>query len=258
MRSTSILLYGVLCYAVFFLTFLYAIVFVADVALVPHTVNRGFVTASVPQAVVIDAILLGIFAVQHSGMARRGFKKWLTGWMSPSIERSTYVLLTSLVLILLYWQWRSLPGVVWDVGRGWAWWLLYAVSALGWLIVLSGTFVINHFDLFGLRQVWLHARGVAYTPPEFVDSFYYRIVRHPLMLGFVIAFWATPRMTAGHFLFAIATTSYILIAVRLLEERDLIAAHGEDYRRYRREVPMICPWPRPARRTERDFIPSRH
>jgi protein-S-isoprenylcysteine O-methyltransferase Ste14 len=257
MRSASIFLYGVLCYAVFFLTFLYAIAFVADVSFVPHTVNRGFATASLLQALVIDLVLLGIFAVQHSGMARRGFKRWLAGWMSPSIERSTYVLASSLALILLYWQWRPLPGTVWDVGRGWAWWLLYGLSAIGWLIVLSSTFVINHFDLFGLRQVWLRVHGRAYTPPEFVESFYYRIVRHPLMLGFIIAFWATPRMTTGHLLFAIATTGYILLAVRLLEERDLIAAHGEDYRRYRREVPMICPWPRPARRTERDFIPSR-
>ncbi|HKU79876.1 MAG TPA: isoprenylcysteine carboxylmethyltransferase family protein, partial [Rhodanobacteraceae bacterium] len=131
MRNALILLYGLLCYAVFFLAFLYAIAFVADVFFVPHTVNRGFVAASVSQAVVIDAILLGIFAVQHSGMARRGFKKWLTGWMSPSIERSTYVLTSSLALILLYWLWRPLPGVIWDVGRGWAWWLLYGLSAFG-------------------------------------------------------------------------------------------------------------------------------
>lgn len=256
MRSALIFLYGVLCYVIFFVTFLYAIAFVADTTFVPHTVNRGFAVAGLTQAVVIDASLLGLFALQHSGMARRGFKEWLAGWMGPSIERSTYVLLSSLVLILLYWQWRPLPGVVWDVGHGWAWWLLYGISALGWLVVLSGTFAINHFDLFGLRQVWLCARGVAYTPPAFVDSFYYRIVRHPLMLGFIIAFWATPRMTAGHLLFAIATTAYILVAVRLLEERDLVAAHPE-YREYRREVPMICPWPRPARRTERDFVPSR-
>ena len=256
MRSALIFLYGVLCYAVFFLTFLYAIAFVADLSFVPHTVNRGFAGASVSQAVLIDAILLGLFAVQHSGMARQGFKKWLTGWMSPSIERSTYVLLTSLVLILLYWQWRPMPGVLWDVGRGWVWWLLYAMSAFGWLIVLSGTFVINHFDLFGLRQVWLRARGVAYTPPEFVDSFYYRIVRHPLMLGFIIAFWATPRMTTGHLLFAVATTGYILVAVRFLEERDLIAAHPES-RDYRRQVPMICPWPRPAKREQPGLAASR-
>lgn len=257
MRS-AILLYGVLCYALFLLTFLYAIAFVADLSFVPHTVNRGFAAVSVAQAVLIDAILLGIFAVQHSVMARGGFKKWLTGWMSPSIERSTYVLSSSLVLILLFWLWRPLTGVIWDVGHGWASWLLYGLSAFGWLIVLSSTFAIDHFDLFGLRQVWLRARGAAYTPPEFVDNFYYRIVRHPLMLGFIIAFWAIPRMTVGHLLFAVATTAYILIAVWLLEERDLIATHGEAYRRYQREVPMICPWPRPSRRAKRDFIPSRH
>ena len=243
MRRAMIFLYGVLCYAVFFLTFLYAVAFVADVSFLPHTVNRGFATAGLVQAVVIDTILLGVFAVQHSGMARRGFKKWLAGWMSPSIERSTYVLLSSLVLILLYWQWRPLPGVVWDVGRGWAWWLLYGISALGWLIVFSSTFVINHFDLFGLRQVWLGARGVAYTPPAFVDSFYYRVVRHPLMLGFIIAFWATPDMTFGHLLFALMTTGYILVALQM-EERDLVNLHGESYQRYRRRVNMLFPFRR--------------
>ena len=256
MRSALIFLYGVACYVVFFLAFLYAITFVADVAFVPHTLERGFGTTNLPEAVAIDAILLGIFAVQHSGMARRGFKRWLTGWMSPSIERSTYVLLSSLALILLYWQWRPMPGVIWDVGKGWAWWLLYAVSAFGWLIVLSGTFVINHFDLFGLRQVWMRARGIAYTPPEFVDSFYYRIVRHPLMLGFIIAFWSIPRMTVGHLMFAVATTGYILIAVRFLEERDLILAHPE-YREYRQQTPMICPWPRPSRHADVNFVPSK-
>ncbi|MBU6476359.1 MAG: isoprenylcysteine carboxylmethyltransferase family protein [Xanthomonadaceae bacterium] len=256
MRNASILLYGVICYVVFFLTFLYAIGFVADAPL-PKTLNHPMPDpAGAVGDWIVDVMLLGLFAVQHSGMARRGFKNWLAAWMSPSIERSTYVLLTSLVLILLYWQWRPLPGAVWDVGQGWAWWLLYALSAFGWLVVLSGTFVINHFDLFGLRQVWLRARGISYTPPEFVDSFYYRIVRHPLMLGFIIAFWAIPRMSTGHLLFAIATTGYILIAVRFLEERDLIAAHVE-YREYRREVPMICPWPRPKHRGEPDFIPSK-
>ncbi|MBS0382666.1 MAG: isoprenylcysteine carboxylmethyltransferase family protein [Proteobacteria bacterium] len=249
MRSTLILLYGAICYVAFFLTFLYAIGFVADLPL-PKTINHPMSgSAGAAGDWIVDIVLLSLFAVQHSAMARSGFKKWLAGWMSPAIERSTYVLATSLVLILLYWQWRPLPGVVWDVGQGWAWWLLYAVSALGWLIVLSGTFVINHFDLFGLRQVWLRARGIAYTPSEFVDSFYYRIVRHPLMLGFIIAFWSIPRMTVGHLLFALATTGYILIAVHFLEERDLIAAHPE-YREYRQRVPMICPWPRLAKRKE--------
>ena len=238
-------LYGVVCYVVFFITFLYAIAFVGDLAFVPHTLNRGIETASVWKALVIDAILLGIFAIQHSGMARRGFKRWLTGWLPASIERSTFVLLSSLALILLFWQWRPLTGVVWDVGQGWAWWLLYAVSALGWLIVLSGTFVINHFDLFGLRQVWYAARRQKPPPLEFVEHFYYSLVRHPLMLGFIIAFWAIPRMTVGHLLFAIATTGYILIAVKFLEERDLAAMHGETYRDYQRRVPMIWPWPRP-------------
>lgn len=243
-----VLLYGAVCYLIFFLTFLYAIAFVGDASFVPHTVNRGFGSPGVAVAVVIDAILLGIFAIQHTVMARRGFKAWLTGWMNPALERSTYVLLSSLALILLYWQWRALPGVVWDVGRGWAWWLLYAVCAIGWLIVLSGTFIISHWDLFGLRQVWLRTRGIQYTPPAFVDSFFYRVVRHPLMLGFIIAFWATPRMTMGQLLFAVATTAYIVIAVKYFEERDLVRAHGDDYRRYQQQVPMLCPWPRPARR----------
>lgn len=257
MRGASILLYGVVCYVVFFLTFLYAIGFVADAAL-SRTIDSP-VPAGAGGMVdwIADIALLGLFAAQHSGMARTRYKDWLAGWMSPSMERSTYVLLTSLVLILLFWQWRPLPAVVWDVGRGWAWWLLYAVSAVGWLIVLTGTFIINHWDLFGLRQAWLRARGMAYTPPQFVDSLYYRIVRHPLMLGFIIAFWAIPRMTTGHLLFAVATTGYILVAVRFLEERDLVAAHGDEYRRYRREVPMICPWPRPARRQVPGIVPSR-
>lgn len=249
MRGALVFLYGVLCYLVFFLTFLYAIAFVAGV-LVPHTLDSGFASETLPKAVLIDAVLLGIFAVQHSGMARRGFKRWLTSWLPEPAERSTYVLLSSAALILLYWQWRPLPGVIWDAQPDWAVYLLYALSAFGWLVVLSGTFVINHFDLFGLRQAWLAARGKAYTQVAFKQHFYYRVVRHPLMLGFLIAFWATPRMTTGHLLFAIATTGYILIAVKFFEERDLAAAHGDDYRRYQREVPMICPWPRPRRSTD--------
>ncbi|HEX7129085.1 MAG TPA: NnrU family protein [Rhodanobacteraceae bacterium] len=246
MRGFLVLLYGVACYAVFFLSFLYAIGFVADIA-VPHTLDRGYETGGLVKALAIDVVLLGIFAIQHSGMARRGFKRWLAAWLPDALERSTYVLLSSAALILLFWQWRPLPGVIWDVQPDWAVYLLYGLSACGWLLVLSGTFVINHFDLFGLRQVWLSAGGKPYTPLAFKQHFYYRVVRHPLMLGFVIAFWATPRMTAGHLLFAIATTGYILIAVKFFEERDLAAAHGDDYRRYQREVPMICPWPRPRR-----------
>jgi protein-S-isoprenylcysteine O-methyltransferase Ste14 len=245
MRSLLTLCYGVLCYALFLLTFLYAIAFVGDF-LVPTTLDRPPPVGPATLADwVIDVALLGVFAVQHSGMARRGFKAWLTRTMSPAIERSTYVLLSSLALILLFWQWRPLLGTVWQVESDWAVAVLYALFAFGWLLVLTGTFVINHFDLFGLRQVWLHARGQPYTPLEFKQHFFYRVVRHPLMLGFLIAFWATPHMSASHLLFALATTGYILIAVKFLEERDLIAAHGSDYQRYQREVPMLCPWPRP-------------
>lgn len=247
MRALLTLGYGVICYVVFFLTFLYAIGFVGDV-LVPRSVSQPLPAGPATAAMwIIDLVLLGIFAVQHSGMARRGFKAWLVRWLPPAIERSTYVLLSSLALILLFWQWRPLPGTVWDVTGSWAEWPLQALSALGWLLVLSGTFVIDHFDLFGLRQVWLSAHGKPCTPLPFKHHFYYRIVRHPLMLGFIVAFWATPHMSMGHLLFAVASTGYILIAVKYLEERDLVVAHGEDYRRYQGEVPMLCPWPRPRR-----------
>jgi len=245
MGGIVVLAYGTLCYIIFFLTFLYAIGFVGDF-IVPTSLDRGVTGTPLAAAWIIDIALLALFAVQHSGMARRGFKRWLTGWLPAPAERSTYVLLSSLVLILMFWQWRTLPGTLWDVEAPWAYWLLYAVFAFGWFLVLSGTFVINHFDLFGLRQVWLRARGREYMPPEFKEYFYYRLIRHPLMAGFIVAFWATPQMSVGHLLFAVATTLYILAALQL-EERDLLAAHGEDYRRYRREVPMLCPWPRPRR-----------
>jgi len=245
MRALLTFCYGVLCYVVFFLTFLYAIGFVGDV-LLPKTLNRPHAAGSATATMwIIDVVLLGIFAVQHSGMARRGFKKWLVHVLPPAIERSSYVLFSSLALILLFWLWQPLPGTVWNVTSEWGIWLLYALFTFGWLVVLSGTFVINHFDLFGLRQVWLGAHGLPYTPLPFKQHFYYRLVRHPLMLGFIIAFWAIPYMSLGHLLFAVATTGYILIAVKYLEERDLIATHGDDYRHYQHEVPMLCPWPRP-------------
>lgn len=248
MRAAVYLLYGSICYVLFFLIFLYTIGFVGDF-LVPITVDHGRASGLV-EAVVIDLILLGIFAVQHSVMARRGFKRWLTSWLPEPMERSTYVLLTNAVLVLMFWQWRPLPATIWDVQTAWAWWLLYALFAFGWLLVFTSTFVINHFDLFGLRQVWLGAQGRAYTEVELKDSLYYRIIRHPLMLGFLIAFWAIPHMSAGHLLFAIATTGYILISVKYLEERDLVAQHGESYCQYQRTVPMLCPWPRPRRASE--------
>lgn len=235
------LLYGTFCYALFLVVFVYAIGFVMGVGMPTH-IDNG-VTGDFATALAIDLALLGLFAVQHSGMARQGFKRWWTRIVPAPIERSTYVLLSSLVLALLFWQWRPLPPMLWDVQNQDARWLLQALAALGWLLVLSSTFIISHFDLFGLRQVWLHARKRIYPETPFVIRAFYRIVRHPLYLGFVIAFWATPAMSLGHLLFAIATTGYILIAIQL-EERDLIAAYGDDYRDYRRRVRMLLPLPK--------------
>lgn len=242
------LTYGVLCYGIFLATFLYAMAFIADLP-VPRTIDKG-PSAPVFTAIAVDLALLGLFAVQHSGMARRGFKRWLTRWLPAHAERSTYVLLSSAVLILLFWQWRPIDAVVWSVQETWAEWLLYGAYIFGWLFLLTATFVINHFDLFGLRQVWLNMRGESYTPPQFRERFHYRWVRHPLMVGFIIAFWATPHMTAGHLLFAGASTAYILIALQL-EERDLLAAHGDEYRSYKQRVPSLVPWPSAGRQTER-------
>jgi protein-S-isoprenylcysteine O-methyltransferase Ste14 len=233
------LLYGVVCYVVFLATFLYAIVFVAGVA-IPKHIDNG-IQAPFEVALAIDVVLLGLFAVQHSGMARPGFKRWWTRFVPAPIERSTYVLLSSLALILLFWQWRPMPELLWNV-EGPARRVLQAVSLMGWLLVLVGTFVINHFDLFGLRQVWFFARGSVPGDEPYVTRAFYRIVRQPLMLGFLIAFWATPAMSVGHLLFALATTGYILIAVTFLEERDLVAHYGDTYRDYQKRVPMLLPW----------------
>jgi len=239
------LLYGALCYAVFLVVFLYAIGFVMGIG-VPKHIDSG-TTGDFASALSIDLALLGLFAAQHSGMARQGFKRWWTRIVPTPIERSTYVLLSSLVLALLFWQWRPLPPMFWDVQNPSARWALYALAALGWLLVLSSTFVINHFDLFGLRQVWLHARNRVYPETPFVVRAFYRIVRHPLYLGFMIAFWTTPAMSLGHLLFAITTTGYILIAIQL-EERDLITTFGDSYRDYRKRVPMLLPWTKRGRR----------
>jgi methanethiol S-methyltransferase len=239
------LFYGAIAYAIFLVSFLYAVAFVADMP-VPRTIDHG-PSASWVTAVIVDLVLLGAFAIQHSGMARRGFKQWLTRWLPPQMERSTYVLLSSVLLILIFWQWRPIDAIVWSADSSWARLTLYGISAAGWLLVLTGTFAINHSDLFGLRQVWLHVRGRLYQPLKFQERLHYRMIRHPLMLGFIIAFWATPHMTVGHLLFAAATTGYILLALQL-EERDLILAHGDDYRRYRERVPSLLPWPRAHRR----------
>lgn len=233
--------YGAMSYAVFLAAFLYAIGFVGAIA-VPRSVDAGL-PAPIGEAVVVNLLLLGLFAIQHSVMARPAFKRWWTRFVPHTIERSTYVLLTSLVLFVLYWQWRTMPTVVWDVTSPVTRIGLHALFWLGWAVVLAATFMINHFDLFGLRQVYLAWRGQPYTDIGFRGSLFYRVVRHPIMLGFIAAFWATPTMTAGHLLFAVVTTGYILIALQL-EEHDLIAALGDQYRDYRARVPMLVPWPR--------------
>jgi protein-S-isoprenylcysteine O-methyltransferase Ste14 len=231
-------LYGVVCYAVFFVVFLYAIGFVEGLV-VPKHIDTGEGGPLIP-SLLIDAVLLGVFAVQHSVMARPAFKAWWTKIVPPPVERSTYVLFASLALVLVFWQWRPLPQVVWKI-EGPAATALLTLSFMGFAIVLLSTFLINHFDLFGLRQVHAYATGKAIPPPEFSTPLFYRVVRHPLYLGFMIAFWAAPVMSVGHLVFAGATTAYMLIAIQL-EEHDLIGVFGDTYVTYRRRVSMILPW----------------
>jgi protein-S-isoprenylcysteine O-methyltransferase Ste14 len=240
MSRFMVLLFGVLCYVAFLLAFLYQIGFVAG-WLVPKSIDQGAVISAFPAAG-INVFLLSLFAIQHTVMARIAFKRWWTTIVPEPIERSIFVLLTSLLLLLMNWQWRPLPEIVWQVestvGRN----LLYATMIAGWGLVLYATFLINHFDLFGLRQVWLHFTDRPYTQVKFKETVLYRWVRHPLMLGFIIAFWATPDMSQGHLLFAVVTTAYILVAIRI-EERTLRALHGDDYQRYQERVSMIIPRP---------------
>ncbi len=240
MKRVLFLVYGVACYVVFLATFLYAIGFVEN-RLVPRSIDGGGEAGTTASALAIDALLLALFAIQHSVMARRGFKRMWTKLVPEPIERSTYVLAASSCLIVMFCFWRPIPQTLWSVPSLDT--ALVGVSLLGWSIVLVGTFLINHFDLFGLRQVHFAARGRERPPHRFRTPALYRIVRHPIYLGFIIAFWATPTMTIGHLLFAIATLGYILIGSRL-EERDLVHEYGDTYVAYRQRVRGLVPIPK--------------
>jgi methanethiol S-methyltransferase len=238
MKRILALIYGIAVYFFFCGTFLYAICFVGRIA-VPKNIDSGPVSPPLSSAV-IDALLLSAFAIQHSVMARHGFKQRWTRVVSWHVERSTYVLAATLVLALVLWWWRPIPNVVWDLRGTAAGSALSIMFWMGWAILLLSTFLINHFELFGLAQAWAYARGQQLHRPEFRVPLFYRWIRHPIYLGFVIAFWSAPVMTAGHLLFSVATTGYILVGI-YFEERDLIGAYGDLYLEYRRKVPMLIP-----------------
>jgi len=231
------LIYGFASYFVFFLSFVYAIGFLGNYV-VPKSIDLGS-ESGLAQSLLIDLLLLGLFAVQHSVMARPAFKRWWTTIVPSSCERSTYVLTSSLLLILIFWQWRPIATTIWRV-EGWPAAVLTAISLIGWLTALASSYMIDHFELFGLRQVIGALREASARVQSFKTPLLYRLVRHPIMLGFLLAFWATPHMTAGHLLFAVMTTGYVLVGVRL-EERDLVAQFGASYEQYRRNVPMLTP-----------------
>lgn len=237
------LLYGIAAYGIFLLVFLCAVGFVEGMV-VPKTIDSG-VAGPTARALIVDLLLMSVFALQHSVMARPQFKRWWTRFVPPSIERTTYVLLASLALALLIWQWQPLPAPLWQVADPRLALAITGLSFLGWLVVLSSTFLINHFELFGLHQVANNLAGRAMPAPRFRTPLFYRFVRHPLYLGFLIAFWATPVMSVGHLLFAAVTTAYIFVGISL-EERDLIQVFGEEYRRYIKRVSMLVPWRKTA------------
>jgi methanethiol S-methyltransferase len=252
MARVAALLYGALAYLLFLGSFLYAVAFVGNLP-VPKNIDSGEV-GPVATALLVNTLCLALFAVQHSVMARPQFKRWWTRFVPLPVERTTYVLLASLALVLLYWQWRPIPEPLWSLSNPAGVMLMQATFWLGWVIVLVSTFLINHFELFGLRQVYAHVTRCALPPPQFKTPFLYKRVRHPIYLGFLLAFWATPTMSLGHLWFALATTGYILIGI-YLEERDLIGVFGEQYRRYRQEVAMLLPLPTRKRNNDAVLAP---
>jgi methanethiol S-methyltransferase len=232
-------LYGLVSYLIFFFTFLYAIGFVSGLV-VPKTIDTG-ATGSMGEAFIVNLLLMSLFAIQHSVMARRQFKEWWTQFVPKSVERSTYVLFASLALVLLFWQWRPMPAVVWNIADPQIAMAVMGLSFVGWLLVLTSTFLINHFELFGLHQVVNNLAGRNMKEPRFKTPVLYKFVRHPIYLGFIVAFWAAPVMTVGHILFAAVTTAYIFVGI-FLEERDLVELFGDEYRRYRERVGMVIPF----------------
>lgn len=244
MKRTLTLLYGVSAYLFFLGTFTYAVCFTGNL-FVPRTIDNG-PQSPIVAAVVINALLLSVFAVQHSVMARQGFKRWWTQFVSWPAERSTYVVAASAALALLVWQWRPIPYVLWDLRGIWAEPVLNVLFWVGWAILLVSTFLVNHFELFGLEQVWSNFRGREFHRPAFKTPGLYKVIRHPIYAGFIIGFWAAPVMSAGHLMLAVATTGYILVGI-FFEERDLITAYGEQYMQYRHRVPMLIPFLGPKR-----------